>query len=48
MFAVLVAENEVASGKFAVKDLKSGEQTKVARGGLAKCLNGQETYLCER
>jgi histidyl-tRNA synthetase len=31
---MLVGENEIASGEFAVKNLASGEQTKVAREGL--------------
>ncbi len=34
-FAVLVGENEVKSGSFAVKDLKSGEQVSVAHELLA-------------
>ena len=38
-YAVLVGENEVASGEFAVKDLASGEQTKVPRGALVEFLD---------
>ncbi len=38
-YAVLVGENEMASGEFAVKNLESGEQTKVARAGLLKYLS---------
>ena len=37
--AVLVGENEVASGEFAVKNLESGEQTTVARAELLKYLS---------
>jgi len=37
-YAVLVGEDEVASGEFAVKNLKSGEQTKIARAALAEFL----------
>jgi len=36
---VLVGENEVASGEFAVKNLESGEQTKVLREGLVQFLD---------
>jgi len=38
-YAVLVDENEVASGEFAVKNLASGEQTKVPRDGLVQFLD---------
>jgi histidyl-tRNA synthetase len=37
-YAVFVGENEVSSGTFAVKDLKSGEQYAVARGELEDSL----------
>ena len=37
--AVLVGENEVASGEFAVKNLESGEQITVARAELLKYLS---------
>jgi len=37
-YIVLVGENEVASGQFAVKDLSSGEQVSVARDGLVSHL----------
>ena len=37
--AVLVGENEVASGEFAVKNLQTGEQTKVLRDGLVQFLD---------
>jgi len=36
---VLAGENKIASGEFAVKDLGSGEQTKVPRAGLAQYLD---------
>jgi histidyl-tRNA synthetase len=36
---VIVGENEVASGEFAVKDLKSGEQQNVARAQLGERLS---------
>ena len=39
-WVVIVGENEVASGEFAVKDITSGEQTKVARAELARYLSG--------
>ena len=39
-FIVIVGENEVASGQFAVKDLTSGEQVQVPRAELAKHLSG--------
>jgi len=37
-YVVLVGENEIASDAFAVKELKSGQQTTVARGALAEFL----------
>jgi histidyl-tRNA synthetase len=37
-FAVFVGEAEIARGAFGVKDLGSGEQREVARGGLAAAL----------
>jgi histidyl-tRNA synthetase len=37
-FVVLVGENEVAADAFSVKELKTGQQTTVARGGLAEFL----------
>jgi len=37
-FIVIVGENEVASGQFAVKNLASGEQVQVARRELAEYL----------
>jgi histidyl-tRNA synthetase len=37
-YMVIVGENEVASNKFAVKDLATGKQEKVARTELAKVL----------
>ncbi len=40
--AVLVGENEVASGEFAVKNLESGEQTTVARAELLKYLSAED------
>jgi histidyl-tRNA synthetase len=33
-FAIIVGENEVQAGAYAVKDLKSGEQTTVSGGEL--------------
>jgi histidyl-tRNA synthetase len=39
-YAILVGENEVASGLFAVKNLASGEQTTVAREELLGYLEG--------
>jgi len=41
-YAILVGENEVASGFFAVKNLQSGEQTTVARDELLKYLSGED------
>jgi histidyl-tRNA synthetase len=35
---VIVGENEVASNQFSVKDLKTGEQTQIARGALVQAL----------
>jgi histidyl-tRNA synthetase len=35
-FALIVGENEVASGKFALKDLSKGEQVSVGRGEIAR------------
>jgi histidyl-tRNA synthetase len=37
-YALLVGENEVLSGKFAVKNLASGEQVTVSRAELAQKL----------
>jgi len=37
-FAIIVGENEAASGEFALKDLTKGEQVKVPRGGLAETI----------
>jgi histidyl-tRNA synthetase len=37
-YAVLVGENEIAAGEYAVKNLASGEQVKVAAEGLADFL----------
>ncbi len=39
-YIVIVGENEVASGEFAVKELATGKQEKVPRGGLAGYLRG--------
>ncbi len=33
-YALIVGENEVKSGEFALKNLASGEQTTIARGEL--------------
>src|SRR5258706_5728908 len=38
-YVVIVGENEVASGSFAVKNITSGEQTSVARAELAKAVH---------
>ena len=38
-YAVLVGENEVSAQAFTVKNLKTGEQTKVPRAALAEYLN---------
>jgi histidyl-tRNA synthetase len=40
-FVIIVGENEVKSDAFAVKDIKSGEQTTVARAELARVLGGK-------
>lgn len=37
-FAVIVGENEIQSGEFALKNLATGEQVKVARADLAKSI----------
>ncbi len=39
-FAILVGENEVEADAFAVKHLKSGEQTTVSRAELLEYLEG--------
>jgi len=36
---VLAGENKIASGEFAVKNLATGEQTKVPRDGLVQFLD---------
>jgi histidyl-tRNA synthetase len=41
-YAILVGENEVASGSFAVKNLKSGEQSTVARAELLKYFSAED------
>jgi len=38
-YAVLVDENKIASGEFAVKSSQSGEQTKIKRAELAQVLD---------
>jgi len=37
-FVVIVGENEVQSQQFALKDLRSKEQTTIARAGLAAAI----------
>jgi histidyl-tRNA synthetase len=39
-FAIIVGENEIKSGQFAVKNLGTGEQVNVPRGELARKLTG--------
>ena len=40
-FALIVGENEVRSGKFALKDLNKGEQVSVARGEIARLVKSK-------
>lgn len=40
-FAIIVGENEAASGEFALKDLGKGEQIKVPRSGLASSIRAK-------
>src|SRR5437660_6866156 len=40
-YILIVGENEVKADAFAVKDLATGEQVSVARGGLARKIQGQ-------
>jgi histidyl-tRNA synthetase len=41
-YAILVGENEVRASAFAVKNLKSGEQTTVAGAELVKFLSAED------
>jgi histidyl-tRNA synthetase len=39
-FAIIVGENEIKAGQFAVKNLATGEQVSVPRPDLAKAITG--------
>ncbi len=43
-YIVIVGENEVASGEFAVKELATGNQEKVARMELDRYLRGSRPH----
>ena len=39
-FVLMVGENEMAAGKYALKDMKTGEQETLERGGLVGRIKG--------
>jgi histidyl-tRNA synthetase len=40
-FAIIIGEGELASGKFQVKDMGSGEQTELEPGAIAEYVKGK-------